>query len=41
MSITCNVFTINQVYDLINDGQWVTYDPSGEPVSLYHSIKMF
>ena len=35
MSITKNVFRLNDVYDLINNSQWIQYDSSVDPGELW------
>jgi alpha-tubulin suppressor-like RCC1 family protein len=35
MSITKNVFRLNETYDLINSGQWVQYDIKSDPGTLW------
>jgi len=35
MSITKNVFRLNETYDLINSGNWIDYDPAFDPGDLF------
>lgn len=35
MSVTKNVFRLNDVYDLVNSGQWIQYDTSPDPGTLW------